>query len=30
VVALVHPDLADSGQAINFLQHPELIIGGEG
>jgi phosphatidylglycerol:prolipoprotein diacylglycerol transferase len=30
VVAIVHPDLADSGQVINFLQHPGLIIGGEG
>jgi phosphatidylglycerol:prolipoprotein diacylglycerol transferase len=30
VVALVHPDLADSGQVINFLQHPGLIIGGDG
>ena len=30
VVALVHPDLADSGQVINFLQHPGQITGGEG
>ena len=30
VVAIVHPDLADSGSVINFLQHPELIIGGDG
>ena len=30
VVAIVHPDLADSGQVINFLQHPGQIIGGEG
>ena len=30
VVALVHPDLADIGQVINYLQHPGLIIGGEG
>ena len=30
VVAILHPDLADSGQAINFLQYPGQIIGGEG
>jgi len=30
VVAIVHPDLADSGQVINFLQHPGQLIGGEG
>ena len=30
VVALVHPDLVYTGQVINFLQHPGLIIGGEG
>ena len=30
VVASFHPDLAASGTVINFLQHPGLIIGGEG
>ena len=25
-----HPDLAASGKVINYLQHPGLIIGGEG
>jgi phosphatidylglycerol:prolipoprotein diacylglycerol transferase len=30
VVASMHPELADSGKVINYLQHPELIIGGGG
>jgi phosphatidylglycerol:prolipoprotein diacylglycerol transferase len=30
VVATFHPDLAASGKVINYLQHPGLIIGGEG
>lgn len=30
VIASLHPDLAESGRVINYLQHPGLIIGGEG
>ena len=30
VIASLHPELADSGKVINYLQHPGLIIGGEG
>jgi phosphatidylglycerol:prolipoprotein diacylglycerol transferase len=30
VIASLHPELAESGKVINYLQHPGLIIGGEG
>jgi phosphatidylglycerol---prolipoprotein diacylglyceryl transferase len=30
VIASMHPELSDSGKVINYLQHPGLIIGGEG
>ena len=30
VIASLHPELAASGKVINYLQHPGLIIGGEG
>jgi phosphatidylglycerol:prolipoprotein diacylglycerol transferase len=30
VIASLHPELADSGRVINYLQHPGLIIGGDG
>jgi phosphatidylglycerol:prolipoprotein diacylglycerol transferase len=30
VVATFHPDLAASGKVINYLQHPGLIVGGDG
>ena len=30
VIASLHPELADSGKVINYLQHPGLIVGGEG
>jgi len=30
VISYLHPELAASGQVINYLQHPGLIIGGDG
>jgi phosphatidylglycerol:prolipoprotein diacylglycerol transferase len=30
VIASLHPELTASGQVINYLQHPGLIIGGAG
>ena len=30
VVASFHPELAESGKVINYLQNPALIVGGEG
>jgi len=30
VIATLHPELADTGRVINYLQHPGLIVGGEG
>jgi phosphatidylglycerol:prolipoprotein diacylglycerol transferase len=30
VISAMHPELVDSGKVINYLQHPNLIIGGEG
>ena len=30
VIVSLHPELADSGKVINYLQHPGLIVGGEG
>ena len=30
VISALHPELADSGKVINYLQHPGLIIGGDG
>ncbi|MDD5287858.1 MAG: prolipoprotein diacylglyceryl transferase [Dehalococcoidales bacterium] len=30
VVASLHPELADAGKVINYLQYPGQIIGGEG
>ena len=30
VIASLHPELTTSGQVINYLQHPGLIIGGAG
>jgi phosphatidylglycerol---prolipoprotein diacylglyceryl transferase len=30
VIATMHPELAEAGKVINYLQHPGLIIGGDG